>query len=249
MPKESEKEEKNMRMRKRQNLKPRMERSAAARIADPKAYLGDWRSLKPDAKELCLEIGCGKGRFTIETAKANPDMLLIAVEKVEDCLILAMEAALREELKNVYFIACDAVELPDIFAQGEVDRIYLNFSDPWPRKKNAKRRLTYHSFLERYAWVLSEKGRLEFKSDNVGLFDFSLEEFPTYGWQLSEITRNLHENGPVGIMTDYEARFYEEGKPIQRLVAVPTVRPKEKPIRLDRFPVKEPEGEEKAEEA
>ena len=226
-----------MRMRKRPNLQPRMERSASVRIENPADLLGNWRSLKPDAKELCLEIGCGKGKFTVETAKANPDMLLIAVEKVQDCLILAMEYALREQLTNVFFIACDAVDLPELFDRGEIDRIYLNFSDPWPRKKNAKRRLTYHTFLERYAWVLSEQGRLEFKSDNVGLFDFSLEEFPAYGWQLSEVTRDLHANGPVGIMTGYEERFYAEGKPIQRFVAAPTVRPSEKPVRQDRFPV------------
>ena len=145
---------------------------------------------------------------------------------------------------SVFFIACDAVELPDIFARGEIDRIYLNFSDPWPRKKNAKRRLTYHTFLERYAWVLSENGRLEFKSDNTGLFAFSLEEFQNYGWILSEVTDDLHANGPVGIMTGYEERFYQEGKPIHRLVAVPTVRPAEKPIRLDRFPVREESPEE-----
>ena len=210
-----------MRMRKRQNLQPRMERSAAARIADPKALLGNWRSLMPEAKELCLEIGCGKGRFTIETAKANPDMLLIAVEKVQDCLILAMEAALREKVKNVYFIACDAVELPDIFAPGEVDRIYLNFSDPWPKDKNANKRLTSPMFLARYKKVLKPEGTIGFKTDNRGLFDYSVETAQQEGWEILSITYDLHADESMNegnIETEYEAKFSAKGNKIGKMI-------------------------------
>jgi len=189
--------------------------------------------LKPDAKRLYVEVGCGKGKFTVETAKQNPDMLLIAIEKVPDCLVIAMEAAAEAGLKNLFFITEDACNLTEIFAEGEVDGIYLNFCDPWPRKKNAKRRLTYHTFLERYAWILSMEGKVEFKSDNEKLFAWSLEEMREYGWRLEEVTDNLHEFGPVGIMTGYETKFYELGTPIHRLVGYPTIRPSKKPATED----------------
>lgn len=222
-----------MRMRRRSNLAPRMERCESVWVRDAKALCGSWRSLMPEARELHLEVGCGKGKFTVETAKANPDVLLIAIEKVPDALVVAMELAIREGVKNVFFITEDAAELCEIFARGEIDRIYLNFCDPWPRKKNAKRRLTYHSFLDKYAWVLAEGGRVDFKTDNAKLFEFSLEEFAACGWQLRCVTRNLHEHGVVGIMTGYEERFYELGTPINRCEAYPAVRPAEKPaVRL-----------------
>lgn len=237
-----------MRMRKRSNLIPRMERCGEIQIKEPAAYCGRWKELFPEAAELRVEIGCGKGRFTIETAAANPQVLFVAIEKVPDALIIAMESAVNRGLKNVFFIACDAVELPDIFAPGEVDRLYLNFSDPWPRKKNAKRRLTYHTFLERYAWVLSDTGYLEFKTDNRPLFDFSEEELLAYGWSVADVTRDRHANGPVGVMTDYEEKFWQEGKPICYLRATPANRPDTKPVRLDRFPERDADADEDSEE-
>ena len=112
-----------------------------------------------------------------------------------------------------------AALLPDIFAEGEVDRIYINFCDPWPTKRHAKRRLTHTNFLKLYRKVLKEHGQIHFKTDNAPLFEFSLEEFPQAGFSLSEVTRNLHESGPCGVMTDYEAKFYELGTPINRCVA------------------------------
>ena len=131
----------------------------------------------PTAKEIRLEIGCGKGKFTVETAKAEPDVLLIALEKVPDAMVMAMEYAMRENLSNVFFIDADATVLPDLFAEGEVDLIYLNFCDPWPRNKTAKLRLTYRTFLDKYATVLCDGGQIHFKTDNRPLFDFSLDEF------------------------------------------------------------------------
>ena len=208
-----------MRMRKKKNLLPRMERCAACLISDPYARPGTWRDLHPMARELRLELGCGKGRFTVETAKAEPDVLFLAVEKVPDAMVTAMERATAEGLTNVFFISADADQLPYFFAPGEVDRIYINFCDPWPPKRQAKRRLTHGNFLTLYRRVLREGGQIHFKTDNVPLFDFSMEEIPQFGFSLSEVTRDLHAGGPVGMMTDYEEKFHAQGIPIQRLVA------------------------------
>lgn len=208
-----------MRMRKKKNLIPRMERCSAWLVSDPASLRGGWRSLKPDAKELRLELGCGKGRFTVETAKADPDVLFIAVERVPDAMVVGMERACAEELRNVFFVDIDAAQLPVLFAPGEVDQIYINFCDPWPGKGHAKRRLTHGNFLKLYRQVLKDGGQIHFKTDNSPLFEFSVEEFPQFGFELSQLTRNLHENGPQGVMTDYEAKFFAEGVPINRCVA------------------------------
>jgi len=208
-----------MRMRKLRNLGPRMDRSGAVRITEPQKMIGNWRSLYPEAEIVCVEVGCGKGKFTVETAMANPGMLMIAIEKDENCLVMAMEYALRENVQNVFFISDDAVNLCDIFDHGEVDCIYLNFSDPWPRKKNAKRRLTSPVFLEIYKKFLLPGQQIHFKTDNLPLYEYSLEQFAGCGFDLSEVTRDLHENGPRGVMTDYESKFYQEGIKINRCVA------------------------------
>ena len=208
-----------MRMRKKKNLIPRMERCSAWLVSDPASLRGGWRSLKPDAKELRLELGCGKGRFTVETAKADPDVLFIAVERVPDAMVVGMERACAEELRNVFFVDIDAAQLPVLFAPGEVDQIYINFCDPWPGKGHAKRRLTHGNFLKLYRQVLKDGGQIHFKTDNSPLFEFSVEEVPQFGFELSQLTRNLHENGPQGVMTDYEAKFFAEGVPINRCVA------------------------------
>lgn len=208
-----------MRMRKKKNLVPRMERCDAVHIKDGLSMRGRWRDLMPGAKALHLELGCGKGRFTVETARQNPDILFIAVEKVADAQVVAMERAMEAELHNVFFLVGDAAALPELFAPGEVDRIYINFCDPWPPKRQAKRRLTHHNFLALYRQVLAEGGQIHFKTDNDPLFEFSLEEFPQAGFVLSEVTRDLHADGPCGVMTDYEAKFYEEGITINRCVA------------------------------
>lgn len=205
-----------MRMRRRNNLEPRMEACTSVWIQNPEEYRGNWKSLYPEAKELRVEIGCGKGKFTVETAEAEPDILLIAVEKVKDALILGMERAVEMGLKNVFFISLDAAELESFFAPGEVDRIYLNFCDPWPRNKNAKRRLTYHTFLEKYRHVLKPGGEIHFKTDNAPLFAWSLEEFAAYGYPVKNVTDDLHRDGIVGIMTGYEEKFHAMGTPIHR---------------------------------
>ena len=205
-----------MRMRKRNNLEPRMEACGAIWLRDAKELRGNWRSLMPRAREIRLEVGCGKGKFTVETAAAEPDVLLIAVERVQEAMVLGMEKALEMGLQNVYFLSLDAAELEEYFADGELDLIYLNFCDPWPRKKNAKRRLTYRTFLRKYQRILKIGGEIHFKTDNAGLFEWSLGEFEACGLEIRALTRDLHRDGPVGIMTGYEEKFYELGTPINR---------------------------------
>ena len=126
-----------MRMRRMKNLEPRMEACAALRIAEPATMKGNWRSLKPDCTALWVEVGCGKGKFTAETAEANPDVLLIAVERCREAMVVAMEKAKAMGLTNVFFIDMDVANIEEIFAGEEIDRLFINFPDPWPRKKNA----------------------------------------------------------------------------------------------------------------
>ena len=216
-----------MRMRKKKNLLPRMEACRACQVQDPFAMRGHWRELMPDARELRVELGCGKGRFTVGTAQAEPDVLLIAVEKVPDAMVVAMERAQAAGLHNVFFVVGDAALLPDMFAPAEVDRLYINFCDPWPKSNQKRRRLTHGNFLKQYRRVLADGGQIHFKTDNDKLFAWSVEEIPQFGFQLSEVTTDLHKDGAVGVMTDYERKFFNEGKNINRCVA--TMGPWEEP--------------------
>ena len=209
-----------MRMRRKKNLGPRMEQCAPWQIREPEALRGRWRSLLPGAAELRLELGCGKGRFTCETAAAEPAVLFIAVERVPDAMVMAMERARDMDLKNVFFVDADAARLPDFFEAGEVDRIYINFCDPWPTKRHAKRRLTHRNFLLRDRQVLADGGEIHFKTDNLPLFRFSLPEFAAAGFLTEQVTYDLHGQGVRGIMTDYEAKFHALGTKINRCVAV-----------------------------
>ena len=144
------------------------------------------------------------------------------MEKVPDAMILAMERVRERGIKNVRFIDGDAIKLAEMFAPGEAARIYINFCDPWPKSRDAKHRLTFPGFLRLYADVLPLGGEIHFKTDNTPLFSWSLEQFENEGWALSEKTNDLHANGPVGVMTDYEAKFHAQGFPINSVVAVKT---------------------------
>ena len=171
-----------MRMRKKKNLGPRMEKCAPVHVRDGFALKGRWREeLMPQAREVRLELGCGKGRFTVETARRNPEVLFIAIEKVPDALVIAMERAMAEEVRNVFFVVGDAALLPDYFAPEEADLIYINFCDPWPPRGQAKRRLTHRGFLETYRKVLKPGGRIEFKTDNQPLFNCPAVPGPHFG--------------------------------------------------------------------
>ena len=205
-----------MRMRKKPNLQPRMEACADWLVREPEAMKGNWRSLKPDAKELRVEVGCGKGKFTVETAAAEPDILLIAMEVCPDAMVMGMERAKEMGLSNVFFVDADVARIEEFFAPDEIDLLYINFCDPWPKSKQAKRRLTYHTFLEKYRRLIREGGQIHFKTDNEKLFAWSLEEFAAYGYDVRNVTDDLHKDGPVGIMTGYEEKFYALGTPIHR---------------------------------
>ncbi|MCI9466059.1 MAG: tRNA (guanosine(46)-N7)-methyltransferase TrmB [Ruminiclostridium sp.] len=209
-----------MRMRRKKNLQPRMERCSPWLIQDPADLRGNWRSLKAGAVELRLELGCGKGRFTCQTAAAHPEVLFVAVERVPDAMVMAMERARELELNNVFFVDADAADLTKFFAPDEVDLIYINFCDPWPSNRHAKRRLTHRDFLLHYRSVLKEGGEIQFKTDNAPLFAFSLMQFPKAGYRLEQVTRDLHAQGIQGIMTDYEEKFHNLGTKINRCVGV-----------------------------
>jgi tRNA (guanine-N7-)-methyltransferase len=172
--------------------------------------------------ELYLEIGCGKGAFIIGLSEQYPDKRLLAVELVPDVLMMAMEKAEREGTKNVCFLNANAENIADIIPEGSVSRLYLNFSDPWPKKRNAKRRLTSSLFLEKYKKILAPKGKIFFKTDNKGLFDYSLESFVANGFKVSDVCFDLHSDcifNKDNIETEYEKNFSEKGFLINRLTA------------------------------
>ena len=207
-----------MRMRKKPNLIPRVERCGELLEREPAAHRGRWLADHPGFRALHVELGCGKGRFTVEMARTNPDVLFVAVERVLDAMVMAMERAKSAELANVRFLDFDAAGCLELFAPGEVDRIYINFPDPWRKSRQFKRRLTAPSFLKLYEQILKPDGEIWFKTDNRPLFDWSLEQFQAEGWELSRVTNDLPA-GEGGGMTDYEAKFREQGVPINRLVA------------------------------
>ena len=175
-----------------------------------------------DARPLWLEIGCGKGDFAVGTAAKNPDIAMIAFERVSNVMVVAVEkaeAAADTRADNLRFAVADAARLSEWFADGSLDCICLNFSDPWPKKGYAKRRLTHRGFLEVYFRLLKKGGQIRFKTDNVGLFDFTLEELEAMGKTPDFVTRDLH-NSPYNegnVMTEYERNFSEKGFPIHAL--------------------------------
>ncbi len=208
-----------MRMRKKPNLIPRVERCSELLEREPEKLKGVWLENFSGFTALHLELGCGKGRFTVGMAEASPAVLFVAVERVLDAMVMAMERAKAAELQNVRFLDFDAAGCESIFAPGEVDRIYINFPDPWRKSRQFKRRLTAPTFLRIYEHILKPDGEIWFKTDNRPLFDWSVEQFTAEGWDLTEVTNDLHADGAGGCMTDYEAKFREQGVPINRLVA------------------------------
>lgn len=215
-----------MRMRKKPNLVPRLTRAAAVMIQQPEDCRGRWHGLFPAYEHIHLELGCGKGRFTADTAEAHSGVLLVAVERVPDAMVVGMERVISRGIENVRFIDRDVAGLCEIFEAGEVERIYLNFCDPWPKSRDAKHRLTAPDFLRMYAQLLPNGGELHFKTDNRPLFDWSLEQLEGELWTLREVTNDLHADGIRGIMTDYEAKFHAQGVKINRLAAVKTAQTK-----------------------
>ncbi len=201
-------------------MRARKKKHGAERLAAVSEYFIGKPELDYNRRTY-LEIGCGKGKFIIENAENNPEINYIAVEKVSDVILLAAEKARDRQLKNIKFMICDAKALAELFAPHSVDYIYLNFSDPWPKAGHYKRRLTYKAFLEVYKQILKEDGAIFFKTDNAGLFEFSLEQFMENDWRLENVTYDLHnsEFAKDNIMTEYEKNFSEKGFNIHRLEA------------------------------
>ena len=190
-------------------------------ILDPENYKGRWAEVFGNNHPLRLEVGMGKGQFIMELARQNPEINYIGIEMYSSVLIRALQKMAEEELQNLKFLRIDARTLPECFAKDEVDRIYLNFSDPWPKDRHAKRRLTSRQFLARYNEILKPDGVIEFKTDNRPLFDFSLEEVKEAGWQLLLCTFDLHHEEELmkdNIMTEYEAKFSAQGNPIHKMI-------------------------------
>ena len=163
----------------------------------------------------------GKGRFIMEMAQTHPDVNYIGIERYSSVLLRALQKREGLALDNIYFMCIDAKTLADVFAPGEVDRIYLNFSDPWPKDRHAKRRLTSPEFMAVYDHVLAPEGTVEFKTDNRGLFDYSLESIPAAGWTVDAHTFDLHHSDMAegNVMTEYEMKFSAKGQPIFKLIA------------------------------
>ena len=208
-----------MRARKKKHGAERIAACAHLLISDPTVLKNDPQSPFKEVRPLHLEIGCGKGSFACGTAAANPDINLIAMERVSDVACLALEkaeAARDTRPDNLRFLIGNAENLTEWFPPHSIDCLYLNFSDPWPKAGHAKRRLTHRLFLERYQTVLKKGGILRFKTDNVGLFDFSLEQFAEMGLEMRDLTRDLHHSplNEGNVMTEYEKNFSEKGFPI-----------------------------------
>ena len=181
---------------------------------------GKWNTIFGNDHPIHIEIGMGKGQFIMALAAQNPDINYVGIEKYSSVLVRALEKQEMEELPNLFFIRMEAENIAEVFAEGEVDRIYLNFSDPWPKDRHAKRRLTSVTFLERYEKILKKEGHVIFKTDNRDLFDFSLEQVEeTSNWVLLNHTFDLHHSEYLegNVMTEYETRFVEKGNAICRM--------------------------------
>ena len=196
-----------------------------AAIKNAKEQRGKWHELFGNANPIHIEIGMGKGQFLLQLAKRNPEINYIGIERYSSVLLRALEKFDSEEyveLKNIRFVCMDAFELPEVFKLGEVAKIYLNFSDPWPKARHARRRLTSTQFLAQYDKVLAYEGVVEFKTDNRPLFEFSLEQVEEAGWKLRAHTFDLHHDKVMNqgnVMTEYEEKFSSMGNPIHKLIA------------------------------
>lgn len=190
-------------------------------IHDPEEQKGHWRDVFGNGHPIEIEVGMGKGKFIMDLAAAHPDVNYLGIERYSSVLLRALQKRAERDLSNIFFLCIDAKEMADYFAPGEVSRIYLNFSDPWPKDRHAKRRLTSPVFMEVYDSILKPDGVIEFKTDNRGFFEYSLESIPAAGWDILAHTFDLHRSDMAegNVMTEYETKFASEGKPICKLVA------------------------------
>ncbi|SHJ98383.1 tRNA (guanine-N7-)-methyltransferase [Geosporobacter subterraneus DSM 17957] len=190
-------------------------------VKEPEKYKGKWCSVFQQIGEIHVEIGTGRGQFITTMAEKNPHINYIGIEMKEEVLLRAVTKAEKKQLENIVFLWFDANRLIEVFEKGELHRIYINFCDPWPKNRWAKRRLTYRSFLETYKSLLDKQGEIHFKTDNEKLFEFSLNEFSICDLRLRNITFDLHQSDlKENITTEYEDKFSQMGKPIYRCEAV-----------------------------
>ena len=190
-------------------------------IHEPQNNKGKWNAVFGNDHPIRIEIGMGKGRFIMDLARMNPDINYVGIEKYSSVLLRGVQKMESDPLPNICFIRMDAEEITGVFGREEVDRIYLNFSDPWPKDRHAKRRLPSREFLSRYDQILVRDGVIEFKTDNEDLFRFALEEIAPAGWQLLQMTEDLHHDEKMlagNVMTEYEEKFSALGNPIYKYV-------------------------------
>ena len=190
-------------------------------IQDFKGQKGNWREVFSNDNPIHIEVGMGKGRFLMDMAVLNPDVNYIGIEMYSSVLLRAVQKMEETPLGNLRFIRMDAREIEETFQEGEVDKIYLNFSDPWPKDRHAKRRLPSRQFLARFNNILKKDGNLEFKTDNRDLFDFAVEEVEPAGWKVDAITYDLHRDAVMNqgnVMTEYEEKFSSKGNPIYKYI-------------------------------
>lgn len=190
-------------------------------IHEPEEQKGSWKQIFGNHHPIHIEVGMGKGKFLYEMASAHPEINYIGIEKYSSVLLRAIQKMEQQSLPNLKFIRMDAEDIDRVFGEDEVGKIYLNFSDPWPKDRHAKRRLPSRQFLARYARFLQKDGVLEFKTDNKELFDFAVEEAPQAGWQIQKLTYDLHHDTEMvkdNVMTEYEERFSAKGNPIYKYI-------------------------------
>lgn len=190
-------------------------------LTDASDWRGKWHERFEKEQPLHIEVGSGKGQFIVEMAKTHPDINYIGIELQTNAIISILEKQLEEKLPNLQLLLVNGADLTDYFAEDEVDLVYLNFSDPWPKTRHEKRRLTYHTFLKTYETIAKPQAELHFKTDNQGLFEYSLASVTWYGMTLKQVWLDLHNSTYEGnIMTEYEEKFSERGQRIYRLEAI-----------------------------
>ncbi|EHF3590636.1 tRNA (guanosine(46)-N7)-methyltransferase TrmB [Listeria innocua] len=209
-----------MRVKHKPWAKDRLEGFPAIYIKNPEDFKGRWQEVFGNNNPIHIEIGSGKGQFISGMAKANPEINYIGIEMIESVLVSALDKAIEAEVPNLRLVARDAKLLEESFEKGEIAQIYLNFSDPWPKKRHTKRRLTNPTFLTIYERLLPKAGEIHFKTDNRSLFEYSLVAFSEYNMLLTFVSLDLHNSDYEGnIKTEYEEKFSAKGFPIYRLEA------------------------------
>ncbi|ARK31764.1 tRNA (guanosine(46)-N7)-methyltransferase TrmB [Halalkalibacter krulwichiae] len=209
-----------MRLRNKPGAKEKMNEYPHIIIQNPSQHKGKWNKLFNNNNPIHVEVGTGKGQFLIGMSKLHPEVNYIGIEKYDSVLITALERAIETNQDNLKFLNEDVSEILDFFEEGEIDRVFINFTDPWPKNRHEKRRLTYKGFLKLYEEILNEKGEIHFKTDNQGLFEYSLESLSGYGMSLHNVSLDLHKSKIEGnVMTEYEEKFSRKGMRIYRCEA------------------------------